>query len=277
MDYELLTGFSPKLLDVVVRDAPYWQMSDCQLSRDYTQLHVLAYVYAGSGSLRLGEKQWELKPGTIFQVWPGERMLIETGRSEPVCFYSVHYQYGVLHWEGGRGEWRESTGPLPLGEVLPGAYGLAAREAFERLYRIWNGKDAGHEWEARIEFLSAVRLAVEGGVRKRAVDEAAGAAAVREAIAYMKSHYQQELSRNAVAQQVALSPAYFSSLFKSHTGYTPIQYIHRLRLDRAKQLLREGGMPIRQVAEEVGFADSFYFTRLFTKETGMSPREYRQA
>lgn len=277
MDYEMLNGFSPKLLDVVVRDASFWHKSDCLLERTFTRMHVLACVYAGGASLRLGEKQWELEPGCVFQIWPGERMRMETHWREPICFYSVHYQYGVLYWKGGKGEWREASGPLPLGEVLPGVGGPDAREAFERLHRIWHEKEAGHEWEARVEFLDAVRLAARGGQRKRAADEAAGAAAVREAIAYMKSHYRQPLSRNAVAQRVALSPAYFSSLFKSHTGYSPVQYIHRLRLDRAKQLLRESGMPIWQVAEEVGFADSFYFTRLFTKETGMSPREYRQA
>lgn len=277
MDYDLLNGFSPKLLDVVVRDAPYWHRYECENLRESTRLHVLAYVYAGSGSLRLGDRQWELKPGMVFQVWPGERMLIHTKWNEPVCFYSVHYLYGVLHWEGCTAEWRESSGPLPLGVVLPDVGGPDAREAFERLYRIWQDKDGGSEWEARIEFLSTVRLVAAGGRRKRSADEAAGAAAIREAISYMKAHYRKELSRNAIAQEVSLSPAYFSSLFKSHTGYTPIQYIHRLRLDRAKRLLREGEMPIWRVAEEVGFADSFYFTRLFTKETGMSPRDYRHA
>ncbi|MDF2721720.1 MAG: transcriptional regulator [Paenibacillus sp.] len=278
MNVELLNGFSPKLLDVVVRDAPYWHLSKYQLIKEYTKLHVLAYVYSGGGSLQLGDnKKWELTPGMFFQVWPGERMIIETKTKDPLCFYSAHYQYGVVHWEGVKGEWREASGPLPIGEVLTDAGGPIALGAFERLYRIWHDKQAGYEWDALVEFLGAVRQAVAGKGRKRAVEEAAGATAIREAVAYMKAHYQKELSRNVLAQQVALSPAYFSSLFKSHTGLTPIQYIHRLRLDRAKQLLREGGMPIRQVAEEVGFADSFYFTRLFTKETGLSPRDYRHA
>ncbi|MBM7563995.1 AraC-like DNA-binding protein [Paenibacillus sacheonensis] len=55
----------------------------------------------------------------------------------------------------------------------------------------------------------------------------------------MKSHYSEALDRDTVAREVALSPAYYSSLFKRHTDYSPIQYLKRLRLDRAKLLLRQ--------------------------------------
>ncbi|AFC28976.1 transcriptional regulator [Paenibacillus mucilaginosus 3016] len=277
MDYEFLNGFSPKLLDVVVRDAAFWAQSDYRLLRERTRLHILAFVHRGEGTLSVDGKEWRLRPHTLFQVWPGQRMQIETSREQPVCFYSVHYQYGLLQWEGVKAQWREAEGPLPFGDLLACMGSPELHEVFERMYRVWGGKDAGYEWDVKVRFLEAVRLAAAGSVMSRSAEDADGAAAVREAISYMKTHYQQELSRDLMAQHVGLSPAYFSSLFKKQTGTSPIRYLNRLRLDRAKQLLRQSGMPVKQVSEEVGFLDSFYFTRLFTKETGMSPREYRKA
>jgi len=79
-----------------------------------------------------------------------------------------------------------------------------------------------------------------------------------------------------LADRVSLSAGHFTALFKQHTGCALTEFITRLRLDRAKQLLRETDMPIYKISEDVGYADSFYFTRQFGKETGMSPREFRQ-
>ncbi|TVX99438.1 AraC family transcriptional regulator [Paenibacillus cremeus] len=278
MDYEFLNGFSPKLLNVVTRDPGFWRDFSYRLMRERTSLHILAYVYGGSGKLQFGHREVGLRAGMVFQLWPGLRMVLETTAEDPICFYSVHFQYGVLHWDGVQATWRQGSGPLLIGDTIMNleAAGPELREAFERLYRLWSEKDAGYEWESRVVMLEAVRLVAAGEARD-SVGKGGSATAVREAIVYMKNHYSKEIGREDVARHVALSPAYLSSKFKKHTGSSPIQYLNKLRLDHAKQLLRQSEMPIRQVAEEVGFADSFYFSRLFTKETGMSPREYRKA
>ena len=66
----------------------------------------------------------------------------------------------------------------------------------------------------------------------------------------------------------------FNHVFKEATGFSPNVYLTKLRVERAKQLLRDEGMNVRECAESVGYRDTNYFCRVFRKENGISPGEY---
>ncbi len=78
-----------------------------------------------------------------------------------------------------------------------------------------------------------------------------------------------------VARAVSLSPPYFSRLFKKETDATFLDYLTHLRLDKAKQLLRDQSITIGEVARAVGYGEACYFSRVFKKHERLSPREYR--
>ncbi|HZF32138.1 MAG TPA: helix-turn-helix transcriptional regulator, partial [Gammaproteobacteria bacterium] len=63
--------------------------------------------------------------------------------------------------------------------------------------------------------------------------------------------------------------------FRDATGESPKEYIQRVRIDRAKSLLETSDMPVEQIAERVGYADTSAFTRQFSRQTMMTPKEYR--
>ncbi len=77
-------------------------------------------------------------------------------------------------------------------------------------------------------------------------------------------------------QQHALNPRALRSLFKQHTGMNVSHYLRQLRICRAMSLLRYGSMTISDVAAECGFDDSNYFSVVFSRACGVSPRDYRQ-
>jgi signal transduction histidine kinase/DNA-binding response OmpR family regulator len=100
--------------------------------------------------------------------------------------------------------------------------------------------------------------------------------AVLKAMAYIHDHYSEAISRSDVAKHVGLSERHLTRCFRQETGLTPIEYLNRYRVKRAKALLEAGDKSITEVAMEVGFSTSGYFTRVFRQEVGVSPRAYRR-
>lgn len=99
---------------------------------------------------------------------------------------------------------------------------------------------------------------------------------VTRAKAYIEENFSREISLDDVSRMVNVSPYYFSKLFKEESGENFIEYLTRIRMDRAKQLLEQKEKSIKEISLETGYADPNYFSRLFKKQTGMSPREYRE-
>ena len=79
-----------------------------------------------------------------------------------------------------------------------------------------------------------------------------------------------------IAEEVHLSYPHFLRLFEKNTRMTPIEYLNRIKLERAKTLLDTSNLLIEEIAEECGFQNLYYFSNFFKKETGVSPKEYRR-
>lgn len=98
---------------------------------------------------------------------------------------------------------------------------------------------------------------------------------VKEAIEYIEKHYDQPISLGEVAEYVHVTPAYFSKIFKEEMGITFIKWLNQFRIEKAKVLLKETRLKTYEVAERVGFYDYKYFTNMFKKYVGFTPRDYR--
>ena len=108
-------------------------------------------------------------------------------------------------------------------------------------------------------------------------EEDTNIAVVQKIQQYIADHYSdKELSVKVLADFVYLTPTYLSNLFKKSTGYTIGQYLLDIRIEAAKQLLRNPEYKLYQVATMVGYEDSNYFTKIFKKKTDMTPSEYRK-
>jgi AraC-like DNA-binding protein len=94
---------------------------------------------------------------------------------------------------------------------------------------------------------------------------------VRTIIAYMNKNYNEDISLDKVAKATYLSPVYISKIFKEETGYSPINYLINIRLQKARQLLESGNISVKAAAEGVGYRDAYYFSKLFKKYYGFSP------
>jgi signal transduction histidine kinase/AraC-like DNA-binding protein len=100
-------------------------------------------------------------------------------------------------------------------------------------------------------------------------------ALVKRGLAFIQQHYAQIAARHEIAAAIGVSERYLSQLFMAELGISPWEYLLRYRVRQARHLLRTSDLPIALIASEVGFDDPAYFSRLFRKEVGCTPRDYR--
>jgi two-component system response regulator YesN len=98
---------------------------------------------------------------------------------------------------------------------------------------------------------------------------------VNEVIRYIHEHYGENVTLKIVAQEVNMDEKYVSGLFAKKTGEPMIQYLQRVRVDKAKQLLTETRLTVNEIGERVGFVNANYFYKIFKRRSGLTPNDYR--
>jgi two-component system response regulator YesN len=100
---------------------------------------------------------------------------------------------------------------------------------------------------------------------------------IRQAILYMRENHQRKITLEEIAQNCCLSVYHFSHLFKKEVGISFLDYLNKIRIEKALYYLDTTDYTVKQIAVQVGFQDANYFSRMFKKSTGVSPSEYRTA
>lgn len=96
------------------------------------------------------------------------------------------------------------------------------------------------------------------------------------ALKYVNEHYGKELSMAEVANRISLNYSYFSLLFKEKTGMNFVEYLKKVRIEKAMQLLKDPELKVYEISGMVGYNNTKHFTTTFREYTGISPSEYRE-
>jgi AraC family transcriptional regulator of arabinose operon len=99
---------------------------------------------------------------------------------------------------------------------------------------------------------------------------------IAQSVDFMKGHLREPLKIATLAALVNLSRSHYTTLFRRVTGYAPQSYLNHLRMQRAVQLLNTTELSIKQISDQLGFSDQFYFSRAFKRMHNHSPSEHRR-
>ena len=99
---------------------------------------------------------------------------------------------------------------------------------------------------------------------------------LKKAVDYLSSHYNEQVTLNEVAEHTYVSTYYISRMFKKELGKNFVDYLNEIRVENAKELLKDIRFKTYEVAEMVGIPDAHYFSKLFKKYEGVTPSEYRE-
>lgn len=101
--------------------------------------------------------------------------------------------------------------------------------------------------------------------------------AVKRIINYLNENYEHKISLDQIAHNMYLSPVYISKIFKEETGESPINYLIKIRLERAREILEDTeSSSVKSIANQVGYEDVYHFSKLFKKYYGVSPLNYKK-
>ena len=125
------------------------------------------------------------------------------------------------------------------------------------------------------DLLKSVNASAEALVTK--VRELTGRSEIVDnVIRYIKNHYKEDINLNVLANEFFLSPAYLSRKFSRTTGVSIMSYLEDYRINVATDLLKGSERSISEIADQVGYYDANYFTKIFKKVKGITPKEFRK-
>ncbi len=237
---------------------------------------VFIYCIDGTGWFRLDGRQYAVGANQYFILPAGVPHAYGADEDNPWTIYWVHFR-------GRLAPCFLPSQPGPV-DVVPQLHSRIHQriDLFEEILHTLEmgyGREnllyacaVLHYFLASLRYLQPYRNAPrrEPGAKGEPVD------IVTAAIHYMKENIGRRLTLEDMAARLGYTPTYFASLFSQRTGYAPIAYFNQLKVQEACALLDFTDMRVNQVCYKIGIADPYYFSRLFTKIMGMSPRAYKQ-
>lgn len=237
---------------------------------DYFLIH---YVISGKGIFSSQGEEYELGAGDSFVIEPEQLISYVSDETDP-------WHYCWIAFTGTQAATLvASTGVIPLQPIIHTKRNRHIPVLFRHIQQALRSKKANAQLKSigylhlllgeYCETLSASTLA---GV----VTEAESDRIVQQAIHYLSTQYAEPITIELMAESLGYNRAYLSRMFKRHTKVTPVTFLLKLRVDKARLLLRERlELTIEQIASSVGFYDPLYFSKQFRRWYGVSPSEYR--
>ena len=241
----------------------------------YVRNHYLFhYVVSGRGHLDATDasgmrRDYDLGPDQGFLICPGQISTYVADRNQP-------WKYVWLEFDGLRvSEFVESAGldlSQPVYRPQCSAQGQRVRDIM--LYMA-DHSDASPLYLTGLLFLFLDLLIQTSSTRRALHGVQLKDFYIQEAITYMERNYQRELSVEELADVCKLNRSYFSKLFKDSMGCPPQEFLIRLRLAHAADLMKGTRKSIGDIAARCGYPNQLHFSRAFKKRYGISPREWR--
>ncbi|MEF3306216.1 AraC family transcriptional regulator [Paenibacillus sp. GYB003] len=224
--------------------------------------HVLLLPKTGGGRLTLDLHEYTVKPDTAFFARPGQTVGLLAEEADVPALFA--FKFELLRC-GERSEPFPPRGEAPFyPEKRIGMLGELAFASF----RSEDGLERLRAQSAFLELLYWLMRSV------RPDSQADSRTALERTKAYMDDHYNESITIEQLARMADISPKYYVDLFKKTYGKSAIDYLTEVRVARAKKLMVASGARLRDIAQQVGYNDEFYFSRKFKKEVGVSPTVY---
>ncbi|WP_345949662.1 AraC family transcriptional regulator [Mucilaginibacter sp. PAMB04274] len=232
-----------------------------------TNQYILLYCTEGKGLIELEDQKILMRPNTFFVIPKNVPHHYQSSVQDPWTIYWIHFK-------GKKADLiytRYLNRTLTDGLAIP--YTLNRIQTFNEIYQLL-------EQSYHPLVMEIINIKLLEFIASFVYDEQINPAvleddAITHSIRFMKDNIRQLFTVDNLAKQQNLSVSHYTRLFKTKTGYSPIQYFNQLKIQLSCQYLYFSDRKIKEICNEIGFVDQYYYSRLFRKLMGISPAKYK--
>ncbi|MNO31548.1 HTH-type transcriptional activator Btr [compost metagenome] len=234
----------------------------------------LLIAMKGQAEVSSEECSWRLLPGTALLLPPECSFKVQNELEHGLTYHCLEFTaIGMQRDTPSR--WNGET-MAELEQVI--TYPLSrTHKCLETIMKI--GKSNDHflsGYKIQLQFQELMLLLIEHNEQGKGIQNN-DTKLVEETIHFMQTCYQQRITVQQVAGLANMPQYQYTALFQQLTGKKPLDYLNAIRIERAKEWLRNSSYPLREIAEQTGFRDEYYFSRRFRQCTGQTPRQYAES
>jgi AraC-like DNA-binding protein len=289
---------SPKLLQTLVENRRVFNLNNCELNiyESYQQAYQVPLTFNDFviTSMIRGKKVMHLEGKPSFDYLPGETVIVPANETMAIDFPEAEVE--------------NPTQCIALAVDANYIY-----HTLEYLNNFYNAEDEQHNWvlqfnkyhfendtEVSALINKLIRICSSGSTDKnifadlnlkellirllqsqhlqqiaQEISAAGNQSRHHFVLSYIQEHLTEKIAVDALSRQAYLSRTLFFKWFREQFGLTPLEYINRERVNRAKKMLADGKLSVNRVSAECGFTDANYFIRTFKKMEGITPKAYQ--
>lgn len=235
--------------------------------KDGIEEYIFIYCTEGRGTIRLPQGTYSLRQNEAFCI----------PQFVPHCYYAEKEDPWSILWVHFKGD-DAVYFPLKERQIVHFQTENAANRMhflFDLLFRVLDGNYTLGNFIYISQVLSLILA--ETYDREKGDSAYLQNRHVTDVIRYMYRHLEENLTLEQLSREFDLSPSYLSAVFQTCTQHSPMNFFISLKMKKACRLLRTTDLYVYEVAERLGYSDPYYFSRLFKKTVGISPREYQNS
>lgn len=227
--------------------------------------YILHFVEDGKGYYEVNGNTYTVEKNSIFAIYPGVKIKYYSGNEDPWTNCWINFVGKDA------GKFLERTHITPDSPVIPVKNNEYVKTIQKCLKYVLSRNYTQTRLSAYVlEFLSMIE---ENNISSSVITNRERY--INSAISYMEYYYGNNINVSDISCYLGIERTYFYRIFKSATGISPTEYLTNIRIEKAKQLIASGDS-FASVASAVGINDIYYFSKLFSKEVGITPSEYRK-
>ncbi|SMO76867.1 AraC family transcriptional regulator [Solitalea koreensis] len=236
-------------------------------SNDY----VLIYCLTGKGQCETQNGTFVLRPNQFILLPPNEYYCYQADIEQPWTIYCMHFNGSMINELNESFDLEQFAVPtnLPFNNQILETW----KEIYTSLLDGYTDENIGYANLCLYRFVSFFLFPNRS---QKTIQEPEQEDLLDQSISFMKANVHKRFSVDEIAETFQYSPSHYSVLFKQKTGLSPIDYFIKIKIQHACELLTGSNLIVKEIAVKVGYEDPYYFTRIFKKVTGKTPREYKE-